>query len=68
MIVYLLTPSVWGDPTGPLSAVERRRWARRGRFSRPGPSGWKPSFLCLFPEWAQDAYWRLVDTQREVAI
>ena len=41
---------------------------RRGRYSRPGPPGWKIAFLDLFPAWTQDAYWHLLDAQRACAI
>ena len=57
----------WGDLVRPLSLEERGRLMRRGKLSRPGPSGWKVAFLPLFPPWAQDAYWHLVDTQRACA-
>ena len=38
------------------------------KFSRPGPSYWKTAFVGLFPEWAQEAYWDLIDTQRACRI
>ncbi len=57
----------WGDLLAPLSGEERNELIRRSRSSRPGPSNWKLAFLVLFPEWAQEAYWLLVDTQRACA-
>ena len=38
------------------------------KYSRPGLSYWKTAFLGLFLEWAQEAYWDLIDTQRECRI
>ena len=38
------------------------------KSSRPGPSYWKTAFLALFPEWAQEAYWNFIDTQRACRI
>ena len=54
----------WGDLLRPTPSGERSRIMRRGRGSRPGLSCWKPAFLPLYPAWAQEAYWLLVDTQR----
>ena len=36
----------------------------KSRYSRPGPAFWKVAFLHWFHEWAQDAYWDVIDTQR----
>ena len=41
---------------------------QHSKLSRPGPSYWKTAFLVLFPEWAQEAYWDLIDTQRACGI
>ena len=58
----------WGDIAGPLTVRERRRIMQHSKLSRPGPSYWKIAFLVFFPEWAQDAYWDLIDTQRACGI
>ena len=58
----------WGDLVAPTRPSERRSLVDGRLNSRPGPSGWKLFFLRLFPEWAQGAYWQLVDTQRSCAL
>ena len=66
-IVLCNAPGHWGDLVRPLSPKERSRLVAQGRLSRPGSSGWKLAFLPLFPPWAQEAYWQLLDTQRACA-
>ena len=53
------------DLVRPLSLEERRDVLRRGRASRPGPSGFKMAFLPFFPDWLQEALWFSLDVQRE---
>ena len=65
MLAYLPSPLLQGpDLLRPLSHNERDQLKRKGRSSRPGPSGWKLAFLDLFPGWAQDVYWLSLDIQR----
>jgi hypothetical protein len=64
-----VTPlSFGGDLVAPTRPSERRSLVDGRLNSRPGPSGWKLFFLRLFPEWAQGAYWQLVNTQRSCAL
>ena len=68
---YLLlgrSEGFWGDLVRPLSLQERSRIMRSSRSSRPGPSWWKTAFWDLFPDWACEAYWLLVDVQRATGI
>ena len=66
-LVLFYPPGHWSNLVRPLSLEERSRLVSHGRLSRPGPSGWKLAFLPLFPPWAQEAYWLLIDTQRACA-
>jgi hypothetical protein len=59
---------MWGDLLRPLGGAERNDAIRKSRATRPSKSGWKLAFLAAFPQWAQDAYWQLLDTQRACAI
>ena len=58
----------WGDIAASLSKRERTSIMQNSKLSRPGPSYWKTAFLVLFPDWAQEAYWDLIDTQRACGI
>ena len=59
---------IWGDLAGRLSLNERSVLMAKSRGSRLGASGWKTAFLRLFPMWAQEAYWELIDAQRKSAV
>ena len=41
---------------------------QHSKLSRPGPSYWKIAFLVFFLDWAQEAYWDFIDTQRACGI
>ena len=58
----------WGNMIGPLSKQERSRIMEHSKLSRPGPSYWKAAFLAFFKEWAQEAYWDFIDSQRASGI
>ena len=60
--------SVEGDAVAPLQSSERADLLRRLRGSRPGPSGFKLEFLCLFPFWVQELFWSSLDLQRSSGI
>ena len=63
-IVFSSGLTKWGNIAGPLSKQERATIMQHSKLSRPGRSYWKTAFLVLFLEWAQEAYWDLIDTQR----
>ena len=68
---YMVLVSACGERgavCGPTTPTERADLIRRSRGSRPGPTFWKLAFLPLYPQWAQEAYWRLVDAQRGYGI
>ena len=41
---------------------------QHSKLSRPSPEYWKAAFLAYFLEWAQEAYWDPIDTQRASGI
>ena len=67
-IVFSSGLTKWGNIAGPFSKQERASIMQHSKLPRPGPSCWKTAFLVLFPEWAQEAYWDLIDTQRACGI
>ena len=62
-VLRVCEPVQW-DAVAPLQLSERAELLRRLRGSRPGPSGFKLEFLCLFPSWVQELFWSSVDLQR----
>ena len=54
--------------TAPLNSKEKKNIISKSRRTRPGPTYWKAAFLPIFLEWAQEAYWDLIGTQRACGI
>ena len=52
----------WKDLIGPTTKAERHRMIINSKNSSPGLVDWKLYYLPLYPDWAQEAYWKLVDT------
>ena len=63
-IIYASGWAKCGNVLKPLSNTVKTNIINKSKHSRPGPSFWKEAFLPWFPEWAQEAYWDIIDTQK----
>ena len=67
-VIYSAGWTKCGNRIAPLNRMEKNAIINKSRHTRPGPTYSKVSFVQLFSEWVQEAYWDFINTQRACSV